>query len=457
MSGLSQSTNLYIEFWTSINSSNENQEDVAKLNDLGTKINKVVADIKTNFDKMQKLKHNDELVIRIYSDFLLDILNEKEKGLYYQNRLKEIEGTNDNEKISEDKDINLDHLISDDFQYIMITAENEKPNIIKKLTTEICSLFGYSKEELIGQPIDILMPEQYQKIHKKILQNKLDEYKKFVANNLHAKKKRKFKKVYKDVFGMAKNKSKYLVPIKIQANLITSADQSEIYFIGKIKKVTNNSEYNINNISSINNQISLGNNLNNNIVLTDSVCYVLTDCNFIVQNFSPNTIFILGLKAKFNGVLDITKFIKELYEDIDLNKIEDNLQSNNNLNSENHNFDNEDQFLFNNNDSNSPQNFFKNEEFLTTINNAKRHIINTKYKNKIKINWRVPGKLKEKVAFMNNIISLNEKKKNENFEKKSSKSNISNSSGEESAENNQNGNENKRKSKLSKNIFLIKR
>ena len=58
---------------------------------------------------------------------------------------------------------------------------------------------------------------------------------------------------------------------------------------------------------------------------------------------------------------------------------------------------------------------------------------------------------------MNNIISLNEKKKNENFEKKSSKSNISNSSGEESAENNQNGNENKRKSKLSKNIILIKR
>lgn len=458
MAGLNQATGLYIEFWTSIKTTNENQEDVAKLNDLGTKINKVVEDIKNNFERMQKLKHNDELVIRLYSDFLLDILNEKEKGLYYKNRLNEIEGSGEDLQVQGEKNLDLDHLLSDDFQYIMISAEVEKPNIIKKVTTGICSLFGYAKDELIGQPIDILMPEQYQKLHKKILMNKIDEYKKLFANNLHSKHKKAFKSTYKEIFGVAKNKSKYLIPINIKSNLITSADQSEIYFIGKITKVISNNNLNLmaNNIYMNNNSLAnLGN--GTNITTTDSVCYVLTDNNFILQNFSPNSIFLMGLKAKYNGNLDITRHIKELYEDPELNRIETLLYSfnnesledeyailntnlenlvderNDNQANENTNINNKNNVNINNNNNNnfnntslnqpvSSQNNVNNNNsntgnlnnyqtnFLSMINNAKKQFINSRYKSAAKITWRFPAKLKEKVAFMANIISINERK-----------------------------------------------
>jgi len=428
LTALSQSTNLYIEFWTSIRSTNENQEDVAKLNDLGTKINNVVEVIKTNFDSMQKLKHNDELVIRLYSDFLLDILNEKEKGLYYKNRLNEIEGSNDDIQVQNDKNIDLDHLLSDEFQYIMITADADKPNIIKKITTGICSLFGYAKDELIGQPLDVLMPEQYQKLHKKILTNKLDEYKKFIANNLHSKTKKTYKSTYKEIFAVAKNKSKYLIPISIKSSLITSADLSEIYFIGKCSKVIGN---NMNNkISNTNsNPIPMGGNssINNmanqpNVLTTDNVCYVLTDNNFVVQNFSANSIFLMGLKAKYNGNLDITRHIKELYEDFDFNKLIENSYNNNinvseisGINSshikENLNNDyrtNKNSKLNNINNINSSY----RKELMNSLNKSKRTFLSNRYRNPVKINWRFPAKLKEKVAFMANIISINERNNN---------------------------------------------
>ncbi len=413
MASLNQSTALYIEFWASIQSTNKNQEDVAKLNDLGTKINRVVEDIKKNFESMQKLKHNDELVIRLYSEFLLDILNEKEKGFYYKNRLNEIEGSNDDFQVQNDKNIDLDQLLSDEFQYIMISAENEKPNIIKKLTTGICSLFGYSKDELIGQPIDVLMPEQYHKLHRKILNIRIDEYKKFIANNLHSKSKKAFKSTYKEIFGMAKNKSKYLIPINIKASLITSADQSEIYFIGKIAKVmnNNNSLKGLLNIST--NNFQGMNTVNNqalhqlNFVTTDSVCYILTDNNFIVQNFSANSIFLMGLKAKYNGNLDITRHVKELYEDIELNKIFDNA-INNNLDI----LDYANNTIISNIYSNNNLNNIS-KELLNSLNLSKKAFFQLRYKNPVKTCWRFPAKLKEKVAFMANIISINEKKNNQ--------------------------------------------
>ena len=408
MSGLNQSTALYLEFWSSIRNTNDNQEDVAKLNDLGTKINKVVEEIKNNFDRMQKLKHNDELIIRFYSDFLLDILNEKEKGLYYKNRLNEIEGSNEDLQITSDKNVDLDHLLSDEFQFIMISAETEKPNIIKKVTTGICSLFGYAKDELIGQPIDILMPEQYQKLHRKILMNKIDEYKKFVANNLHSKTKKVYKSTFKEIYVVAKNKSKYLIPITIKSNLITSADESEIYFIGKINKVVSDANLNLVNNNPANN---LSN--KNNITTTDSVCYILTDNNFVIQNFSPNSIFLMGLKAKYNGNLDITRHVKELYEDPELNRLENSLLKNmNNLENE---FD---------------DGGFVNSNLIISINQSKKIFFNSKYKSSLKISWRYPAKLKEKQAFMAKIIGLNENAGNKSVtSKKNSDKSISSRTG----------------------------
>ena len=56
----------------------------------------MVEEINLHFQKMQKLRFNDQEVLRYYSDFLSDILNDKEKASIYKFRLNEV----DNEKLN---------------------------------------------------------------------------------------------------------------------------------------------------------------------------------------------------------------------------------------------------------------------------------------------------------------------------------------------------------------------
>ena len=98
---------LYLEFWSLLLNPNQDcQEDLTKLNDYGTKINALVEEINNHFEKIQKLKHNDQETIKYYSDFLNDILNDKEKAQKFKNRLNEIEDTK--QTADENNIMNLD-------------------------------------------------------------------------------------------------------------------------------------------------------------------------------------------------------------------------------------------------------------------------------------------------------------------------------------------------------------
>jgi hypothetical protein len=124
-SGIQKAANLYIDFWgLLINPNQDNQDDLTKLNEHGSKINFVVEEITNHFEKMQKLRHNDQEAIRLYAEFLNDILNDKEKSLNNKNRLNEIEGTKHN---YEENLLNFDFnnlSNSDEYQYIFISTDN---------------------------------------------------------------------------------------------------------------------------------------------------------------------------------------------------------------------------------------------------------------------------------------------------------------------------------------------
>jgi len=124
-SGIQKAANLYIDFWgLLINPNQDNQDDLTKLNEHGSKINVIVEEITNHFEKMQKLRHNDQEAIRLYAEFLNDILNDKEKSLNNKNRLNEIEGTKHN---YEENLLNFDFnnlSNSDEYQYIFISTDN---------------------------------------------------------------------------------------------------------------------------------------------------------------------------------------------------------------------------------------------------------------------------------------------------------------------------------------------
>lgn len=131
---------------------------------------------------MSKIRSNDKQVLRIYSEFLSEIMNDSEKATIYKIRLTGIEG--DKMFIQEEKanfDFNFINT-SDDFQFLMLSADENNFDAIVKMSIGICNIFGYTKNELLGKHINLIIPEQMQKAHKNILEQRVAAYKKQLSN-----------------------------------------------------------------------------------------------------------------------------------------------------------------------------------------------------------------------------------------------------------------------------------
>ena len=103
-----------------------------------------------------------------------------------------------------DKNIIYKHLIENSTEGILVADKN---GLIKLVNNSIVNLFGYTKEELIGQTIEKLLPL-----------NKREKHKKQVVNYTNTPKKLKMGKG-RDLQGMKKNGE--TVPIEISLNHIT--------------------------------------------------------------------------------------------------------------------------------------------------------------------------------------------------------------------------------------------
>lgn len=295
---------------------------------------------------MQKIKHNDQEVIKYYSDFIADIMNDKDKALIYRSRLNDMECM----RLAYDETnlLNIDLNVlsqTDEYQYIVISAQPEKIGNITNISLGVCTLFGYTKSELIGKNIEVLMPEVFQKYHKRILLSKINDYRK---NTMTAQQLAKnYKPVFKEIFSFAKNKSRYLIPVNMKVAFIPNEERNDNNFIGKIT------------LDTFNMGIS---------TLTQS-SYVLVNQNFIIQNFTANSVSSLGLNSSSinNGQMEILKYIKEFQDEFLKVDMED-----------------------------------KSPEQLMTI---KRNIVANKFKNIVPVTWRQYENVKNKNSNMSEVIS----------------------------------------------------
>ena len=326
---IANASNLYIEFWSQLYASHSSgSEDLSKLNECGTKINIIIEEIDSTFDKMKKIKNNDFEIVKTYCDFINEILNDKEKGLKFRNLLDELGEALEIQEENEFININTSILsLNDTYQYIICSANNDNFGLIINLSLSICSIFGFEYNELIGKSLDIIMPDIYQKEHKKCLKNTLYEFKKLEMEN---KKNTKIKEVY--TFG--RNKSKYLIEVYLK-NSIIQTENNELFFVGSISKdlAYYHTNYNQENIQ---------------------YSYILTNKNLIIQNFTANAVTYLGLSSGvINNNIEITFFIKQFYEEF----LQIAIECNNQL---------------------TPEQKLK----------IKRNILSKRYKNPVNIIWR---------------------------------------------------------------------
>ena len=316
---------LYIDFWTMLLNSSHDSKQLTKLNECGTKITANVEEIKEIFNKIQKVKYNDKETITYYSDFLCNILNDKEHAIQLKKLIK-----NDNSKQPYDEKnyFNLDLTAlasSDEYQYIIISGKQEQLGIIIHISLGVCLLLGYNRNELIGKSYELFMPEMFHKVHKQILINKVSEFKKDSFHyNTNNNENNNYRTIFKDIHSLAKTRAKYLIPILLKIILINTESIGPTFIakvykesalnIGRndriIKKLTMKAQK-VQSNTSMKSNITQQSNTNN------QVCIILTNNSFIIQNFTANAISLLGLSSNYiNSTIDICACIKQFHEEL---------------------------------------------------------------------------------------------------------------------------------------------
>ena len=251
---IKKSTEFHKEFWNELL---KQKPSLTKMNNLGTKINFTIKNVKENWNKLIKINSHIPSVFKLYGQFLLNILNDTENGEKFVEQFNElvlkIYNSDINKKINYNGTYNKSGLMFAGFH------KNEFGHI-KKINKEFINMFKISKEEAINKKIEIIMPSIYSDNHVDFILN-------FIKNNQD-------KEVYflKDNNFFGKDKNGFIFPILsnvkpyISENLVTDS----LLFL---------------NILKFNNKFK-------------KKIFLITDKNGIIRDISSNSCLYLNLTLK---------------------------------------------------------------------------------------------------------------------------------------------------------------
>lgn len=243
---------LYIDFWMTFIQDDIN---IKKIKENGFRILSLITKLFKVFQKMQNIKPKDKESLEIYGEFLSDILNDKTLGQTYIDKANEMNYHGVQIKLF-DNDISK---LSEDGSPVLITSPGADENnlIISQITNSITRLFGYTKVELVGKDINILLPEELREIHQKTVSNFLK--KKINGKNIEERK----------ITGLALHKIGLIFPIKMNMILMPNLTNSANIAV-QIQKEQKYS-FNYNGYVIINKEMD--------ILHFSSACYKLFDFN----------------------------------------------------------------------------------------------------------------------------------------------------------------------------------
>ena len=274
---IEKSVSLYYDFFSLLwEIKIQNIDNFEKINKIGNEIKKINKKTDKTFNNLINNKTDNFEIISVYSEFVENILKDKKKIQKCQDLKKIIYNNNLTEIHEKDySNFNLDVLKENgQINYLLISTEHKKLGMILDCSKNLTNILGYKRSELIGNYIDILLPEIYRKTHKsliikKIEENKLNFLQGHFKNSIYAPK-----FLEKDTFCISK--SKLLIPIYIKIYLVNT-EENELIYIAEIER-NNNYYYDLLKKSEAATQY-----------------YILTDKNFIIQSFTPNCINYLNI------------------------------------------------------------------------------------------------------------------------------------------------------------------
>ena len=306
---LIQASSLYYNFWNILNKYHiQGIEDFDKLKNIGKELTILINGIEEKFKILHNVKGDDINLLYLYSGFIKYILGDESKYDDIKNIFASIS------KVDKIKDFEVDYTNfdlkffdgSDEYKYMIISAEEENLGTILNISNNAAKIFGYTKQELIGKKFYFLLPCITQKAFESYLINHTNQLKLKFYEALTNKK--EYFPQADELFINAKDKSKYLLPIYIKMIFVQTEESNHSYIL----TISYQDDINLNKINDI---FKLGNIFNNKKNKEEKLykyCIILTDMNFIIQTFTSNCQEHLGLNThSMTSNLELTQFISE--------------------------------------------------------------------------------------------------------------------------------------------------
>ena len=249
---------------------------------------------------MIKTKTNNSNIFKLYSTFIQDVLKDEEKYQKYQNSKSLIYTESFENEVKKYSNFNMDILkLNENKAFVLISARTNDLGIILDCSLRLSTIFGYTKEELIGKNINILIPDLFQSKHSEILRNKTKIFNIDLYDQQFQKKEYNPSFIETEFHGALK--SKFIISIKGKIYYIKTEDNLNA-FVVEIKK-----------------EIPYMNDFVNNKGKKDNIetrCSILTNKDFIIHEFTPNSMQQLGLNYRYiKANNSIIPYIKQLNDD----------------------------------------------------------------------------------------------------------------------------------------------
>ena len=368
---INKTVKLYYEFWSLLYGSKFHHSDhFSKLYEIGSEIMKLDKEIEEMFEVIIKSKTKNIEIYNLYINFIENILNNEEK--YQKSQKLKNSIFSDSFQISEKNyaNFNMDIFKQNSLaKYLLISAKKKDLGIILDCSASASSLFGYTTEELIGMHINNLIPDIFHEKHNEILSSQINEENINLFETLFQRKEYKPSLIERNFFGILK--SRFIKSFKGKIYYL----KTEENIIGYIVEILHDIPY----------MRELIENLNINNCNVDTRCCILTNDNFLIYSFTPNTLEQLGLSYRYiNSNNSIIPYIKQLNDDY-LNII-------NNANIKNNSFSHINLELIpgENNSELSEIKENTNNNITPEIKKIiKKNLINKKYNKKCPITWRI--------------------------------------------------------------------
>ena len=293
---IKKSALLYYEFLSLLFINSQNKDSFNKMHKIGREIMKNNPKIDEIYEKLINIQTNNIEINKLYTEFVEGVLNDEDKLEKFQNNSKI--SFNSFIKIHEKDFTNFDIEILNDKgcqSYMILSSEKDQFGKIIDISLNALKIFGYSKPELVGQHINILIPKIFHKVHDIILRQQNEKNRIKFFDEINGKKVYFPEFIKKELFGISK--MKFLIELFLNIYFVKTEENKLVYIII------------IENYNPL--KIDLINNSNNN-----SKCCVLTDENFLIQTFTPNCLEILNLDySDINSNFNIINYIKQFQDD----------------------------------------------------------------------------------------------------------------------------------------------